>query len=149
MERPARIDAPPPNQTNMNMKTTLRNLIATALVLGLGLASTASAQRNNTSLANKSYKHASSVEEIQSLKKSDRYMTVCMDCKSVTVKEVTDDKQAAELCHNGGTIHCDACEKKATIKLVGAPGRESYAGGKVTYVNAKGKECMFIVPVKG
>ncbi|MGL5018254.1 MAG: hypothetical protein ACRDBP_08990 [Luteolibacter sp.] len=129
------------------MKTTLRNLITAAMVLGL--ASTASAQRSDTPLANRSYKQAATAEEIQSLKKSDRYMTVCMDCKSVTVKEVADDKEAAALCHDGGSVHCDACKQKATIKRVGAPGRESYAGGKVTYVNAKGEECMFIVPVKG
>lgn len=147
MERPARIDARFANQINKNMKTTLRTLITAALVLGLAL--TASAQRSETALANKSYKHAASVEEIQSLKKSDRYMTVCMECKSVTVKEVADDKEAAALCHNGGSVHCDACKKEATIKRVGAPGRESYAGGKVTYVNENGKECMFIVPVKG
>lgn len=128
------------------MKTTIKTLIAAAFVLGL--ASTASAQRGGSPFANKTYKQAASQEEIQSLKKNDRYMMVCMECKSVTVKEVADEKEVAELCHDGGSVHCDACKKKVSIKRVGPPGKESTAGSKVTYVNEKGEECMFIVPVK-
>jgi hypothetical protein len=128
------------------MKSTLRTLIAAAFVLGL--ASTASAQRGGTPFANKTYKQAATQEGRQGLKKADQYMVVCMACKSVTVKEVADEKEVAALCHDGGTIHCDSCKKKVTIKRVGPPGKESVAGSKVTYVNEKGEECMFIVPVK-
>ncbi len=129
------------------MNTIVRSLITTAFVLGL--ASTATAQRRDTPLANKSNKQAPSVDETESHKKSDRHMTVCMECKSVTAKEAADGKEAAALCHNGGSVHCDAGKGKATIKRVGAPGRESYAGGKVPYMYVNGNECMFIVPVKG
>lgn len=70
-----------------------------------------------------------------------------MDCKSVTMKEVADEKEVAALCHEGGTVHCDSCKKALTIKHAGPPckGLES---SKLTIVNAEGKECMFIVPIK-
>jgi hypothetical protein len=70
-----------------------------------------------------------------------------MECKSVTVKEVKDEKEVEALCHDGGTLHCDACQKKVTIKSSGPPGKGS-TSKKVTYVNEEGKECMFVVPVK-
>jgi hypothetical protein len=70
-----------------------------------------------------------------------------MECKSITMKEVEDDKDAAALCHDGGTAHCDSCKKKVTIKHSGPPGKET-TSRKVTYVNAEGKECMFLVPIK-
>jgi hypothetical protein len=70
-----------------------------------------------------------------------------MECKSITVKEVADDKEVEALCHEGGTLHCDSCKKKVTIKRVGPPGKESITS-KVTIVNAEGKECMFVVPMK-
>ncbi len=70
-----------------------------------------------------------------------------MECKSITVKEVADEKEVEALCHDGGTMHCDACEKKVTIKHSGPPGKGA-TSSKVTYLNADGKECMFIVPIK-
>lgn len=127
------------------MKNTLKTLIAAAFVLGL--VSTASAQRGGNPSGNMTYKHAATQEQIQSLKKADRYMVVCMECKSVTTKEVADEKEVAALCHDGGSMHCDACQKKVTIKRVGPPGKESITS-KVIYVNEKGEECMFIVPIK-
>lgn len=128
------------------MKTTLSALIAAAFAVGLATSASA-APPGKGPLETKTYSHAATQGEIQKLKKGDRYALVCMDCKSITVKEITDEKQAAALCHNGGSIHCDACKKKATIQHSGPPGK-GMDTSKVTYVNAEGKECMFIVPVK-
>ena len=129
------------------MKKTLTCLIAA--VFAVGIATSASAAPfgkgpRGTSI----YRQAVTHEQIQKLKKGDRYATVCMDCKSITVKEVADEKEVEALCHDGGSIHCDGCKKKATIRRVGPPGKETIVGTKVTYLNAEGKECMFIVPIK-
>ena len=94
------------------------------------------------------YKHVGTVEEIQSLKPGDHYALVCSECKSITVKEVAEEKEVEELCHDGGSMHCDSCKKKLTIKRTGPPGK-GITSQKVTIVNSEGKECMFIVPMKG
>lgn len=124
------------------MKTTLTTLIAAAFALGLATSVTAAPPGKGTGV----FKGATTQEEIQKLKKGDRYAVVCMDCKSVTVKEVADENEVAALCHEGGSMHCDSCKKKFTIKHVGPPGK-GLDKSKVTIVNAEGKECMFIVPM--
>ena len=71
-----------------------------------------------------------------------------MECKSVSVKEVADEKEVAPPCHDGGSVHCDSCDSKVTVKHSGPPGKGATTS-KVTIVNADGKECMFVVPMKG
>lgn len=117
------------------MKTTLKSLAG--LMLAIGLATSASAQRANNTWQKTPMKAATSQEEIQKLKKGDHYATVCMECKSITVKEVADDKEVEALCHDGGTMHCDSCKKKVTVKR-GGP-RQNVTSSKVTYVNADGR----------
>jgi hypothetical protein len=65
----------------------------------------------------------------------------------VTIKEAADDQEAEKLCHDGGTVHCASCDKKLTVKRTGPPGKGG-TSSKVTIVNAEGKECMFIVPLR-
>lgn len=132
-----------PTRTPRTMKSTFRNLIIAAFAAGLVSTAAAAPPGKGTGV----FKGANTQEEIQKLKKGDRYAMVCMDCKSITVKEVADEKETATLCHHGGSLHCDACKKKVTIKHVGPPGKDSMTS-KVTYVNEKGDECMFLVPMK-
>lgn len=73
---------------------------------------------------------------------------VCTVCKSMTVREVADKKEVEALRHDGETTNCDSCDKKFSVKRTGPP-RKGAASQKVTVVNAEGKECMFIVPMKG
>lgn len=128
------------------MKTLLRNIITAAFAVGL--ATSASAQSpNRGGLTAGVYKQADTQEQIQKLKKGDHYALVCMECKSVAVKEVGDDKEVAALCHDGGSVHCASCDKKFTVKSVG-PRPGGPVATKVTIVNAEGKECMFIAAVK-
>jgi hypothetical protein len=137
-------------ETEKQMKTMLKAF--TGLLLAVGLATTASAQRANNALPfpKSPLKSASSQEEIQKMKKGNRYMQVCMECQSVTVKEVADDKEVEALCHDGGPIHCPSCKKKVKVKRVGPPGKGTAPRTKreIIYVNEEGKECMFIVPIK-
>ena len=128
------------------MKTLLRNIITAAFAVGL--ATSVSAQSpNRGGLTPGVYKQADTQEQIQKLKKGEHYALVCMECKSVTVKEVGDEKEVAELCHDGGSVHCDSCKKKVTVKTVG-PRPGGPVATKVTIVNAEGKECMFVAVVK-
>lgn len=136
-----------PEVETKHMKSTLRNLIAAAFAVGLA-TSVSAAPPGKGPLKTGTYKQASTVEEIQSLKQGDRYAMVCMECKSITVKEVGDEKEVAALCHEGGSMHCDSCKTKFTVKHTGPPGKGTTTS-KVTIVNSEGKECMFIVPVKG
>lgn len=128
------------------MKSTLRNLIGAVIFVGIA-TSVSAAPPGKGPFSTKTYKHIDTQEEILSLKPGDRYALVCMDCKSITVKEMTDEKEAKALCHEGGSVHCDSCKKKFTVKHVGPPGKGT-TESKVTIVNDKGNECMFIVPIK-
>ena len=129
------------------MKSTVKFLIAAVFAVGLASSVSAETPGKGTTFYTGTHKAATSQEEIQKLKKGDRYALVCMDCKSITVKEIADDKEAEALCHEGGTVHCDSCKKKFTIKHSGPPGKGT-TSRKVTYVNEEGKECMFLVPIK-
>lgn len=125
------------------MKTTLKTLILAAIAASLVTAVSAAPPGKGLGV----FKKAHTQEEIQKLKTGDRYALVCKECESVTVKEVGSEAEVENLCHDGGSIHCDACEKKLTIKRTGPPGKGNVTN-KVTIVNAEGKECMFIVPLK-
>ncbi len=125
------------------MKATIKTLIAAAFAVGLATSVSAAPPGKGTGV----FKGASTQEEIQKLKTGDRYAMVCMECKSITMKEVTDEKEVAALCHEGGTLHCDGCKQKMTTKHTGPPGKGS-TSSKITMVNADGKECMFVVPMK-
>ena len=130
------------------MKSIINAILAGAVALAL--ATTVSAEtpgKGGGTFKPGTYKRAETQEEIQKLKPGYHYALVCMECKSVTVKEVKDEKEVEALCHEGGTLHCDACKKKVTIKQSGPPGKGT-TSKKVTYVNEKGEECMFVVPVK-
>lgn len=134
------------HNTQNPMKTKLTTLIAAALVAGF-TGTVAAAPPGKGLPGTKTYKHAATEEQILSIKKGDRYAVVCTDCKSITVKQAADDKEAQALCHDGGSLHCDACKQKATIKRTGPPGKGT-TSTRITVVNKDGKECMFIVPMK-
>lgn len=120
-----------------------------AITLALGLVSSASAQRaNDQPFANKTYQKATSVEAITGMEKGSRYALVCTECDSVTIKEAGDKKELEEMCHDGGTVHCPSCKKKFTVQTSGPRPGATPAVSKVTIVNAEGKECMFVVPLK-
>lgn len=126
---------------------TLANIIA--VTLALGLASTLSAQRAEQSgISNKTYQKTESAESIKAMKKGDQYALVCKECDSVTIKEVADEKELEAMCHDGGSLHCPTCKKKFTVKSVGPRAGATPVVTKVTIVNAEGKECMFVVPLK-
>ena len=127
---------------------TLANIIA--VTMALGLASSVSAQRAEQSgISNKTFRKADSAEAIKAMKKGDRYAVVCRECDSVTVKDVNDEKELEAMCHDGGSMHCPSCKKKYTVKSVGNRPGATPGVTKVTIVNAEGKECMFVVPLKG
>ncbi len=129
------------------IKSSLKGILVAAFAVGLATSASALPPGKGGVLKAGSYKHAGTVEEIQSLKTGDHYALVCSECKSITVKEVADEKEVEALCHDGGSMHCDSCEKKFTVKRTGPPGKGT-TSQKVTIVNAEGKECMFIVPMK-
>ncbi|GAA5483981.1 hypothetical protein [Haloferula sargassicola] len=127
------------------MKTIVTTLSALALAVGmLGIAEAQSPNRAPF------FRSTKSVEKISSMKPGDRYVLVCRDCETATVGEIADAADAEKLCHDGGTIHCDGCKKKVTIKRVGPPGKGTPARTKreVTYLNSKGEECMVLIPLK-
>ena len=129
------------------IKSSLKVIVVAAFAVGLATSVSAAPPGKGVFKAG-TYKHAGTVEEIQSLKAGEHYALVCSECKSITVKEVADDKEVEALCHDGGSMHCDSCKKKFTVKRTGPPGKGT-TSQKVTIVNAEGKECMFIVPMKG
>ena len=124
------------------MKTTFKTMILAAIAASLVTAVSAAPPGKGTG----TFKKASTVEEIQKLKKGDRYALVCKDCDTVTIKEVENAEEVEALCHDGGALHCGSCEKKLTVKRTGPPGK-GHTTSKVTIVNAEGKECMFVVPL--
>lgn len=129
------------------LKSSLKLIVVAAFAVGLATSVSAAPPGKGGVLKTGTYKEAATVEEIQSLKTGDHYALVCTECKSITVKEVADEKEVEALCHDGGSVHCDSCEKKLTVKRTGPPGKGA-TSQKVTIVNAEGKQCMFIVPMK-
>lgn len=125
------------------MKTLTKTITALALTLGLlGITQAAPPGKGGP------FRATSKVEKISSMKPGDRYVLVCKDCETATVGEITDAADAEKLCHDGGTIHCDSCDKKVTIKRVGPPGKKHAAGVEVKYLNSEGEECMILIPLK-
>ena len=57
---------------------------------------------------------ASTVGEIQKLKKGDKYAVVCKECDSITVKKVADAAEVEALCHDGG------CDKTKSLSPLGS-----------------------------
>lgn len=94
------------------------------------------------------FRATSNVEQISSMKPGDRYVLVCMDCKTATVGEISTAEDAEELCHDGGTVHCESCKKDVRIKRSGPPGKEHISKVEVKYLNSEGKECMVLIPLK-
>lgn len=86
---------------------------------------------------------SATVAQIDALKPGDQYAIVCYMCKSVTIKDVGEAVKVADLCKEDGMLACDGCKKKSTIKHKGPPGKKH-----PVYVDGKGEECMFIVPLK-
>lgn len=128
------------------MKSIARTLSALALaVVMLGIANAQSPPNRPPS-----FRATKSAEKISSMKPGDRYVLVCRDCETATVGEIVDATDAEKLCHDGGTIHCDGCDKKVTIKRVGPPSKGGPIRTKreVTYLNSKGEECMVLIPLK-
>lgn len=115
---------PTSNGNKKNIKTTLKAIILAAVAASL--ITVVSAAPPGKGL--KTFKKASTVEHVQKLKKGARYALVCKECDTVTIKEVANAEEVEALCHDGGRLHCDSCQKKVTI------------------VNVDGKECMIIVP---
>lgn len=130
------------------LKSSLKVIAVAAFAVGLATSVSAEPPGKGGVLMPGTYKHAATVGEIQALKTGDHYALVCTECKSVTVKQVADEKEVEALCHDGGSMHCDSCKSKYTIKHLGPPGKGTDST-KVTIVNGEGKECMFIVPMKG
>ena len=128
------------------MKSPLKSLIMAALAASLITVASASPPGKGP-LVTGTYFEESNPKAIQGMKKGSRYALVCTDCKSVSVKEGGSEKDAQALCHHGGSIHCDSCKKKFIVKHVGPPGRGGDQG-KMVIVNEKGKQCMFIAPLK-
>ncbi len=124
------------------MKTILKSIILAAVAASLVTAVSAAPPGKGTG----TFKAASTVEEIQKLKKGDSYALVCKECDAVTIKEVEKAEEVEALCHDGGAMHCASCEKKFTVKHMGPAGKGT-TKGKMTIVNAEGKECMFVVPL--
>lgn len=84
-----------------------------------------------------------SVSKVEALKPGDQYAVVCTMCKTVEVKSVAKGETAASLTKEGGTMKCAGCKNEATIKRIGPRGKQH-----LSYVNKKGKECMFVAPLK-
>ena len=125
------------------MKSILGKLAIAAFAAGLATSLYAAPPGKGTGV----YRGVTTQQEIQKLKQGDRYALVCTNCKSITMKEVADAKEVEMLCRNGGTVHCDGCKKDYSIKHVGPPSK-GFDRTKVTYVNAAGEPCMFIVAMK-
>lgn len=129
------------------MKTILFKTITAVFVLAIASSMQAAPpDYGKSGLMAKKYRAAESVADVKALKKGSRYALVCMECKTIDIKELASDEEAEALCHDGGTVHCDSCKREVKIKR--SAGGKGAVTVKVTYLNDEGKECMFLVPIK-
>ncbi len=85
-------------------------------------------------------------DEFKQLKASDKIAYVCNQCQTVSEVTVVSPAQAMEHCKEGATLTCPACKEKVKVVTKGPPKNPSIER-QVTYVNAKGEECMFVAKV--
>lgn len=121
------------------MKTHITKIIA---IIAVALGTTTLLQAGPPGKGDR-FKASNSVEEVSSMKKGDKYVLVCKATNTATVCEVEDDNDASQLCHDGGTIHCESCDKKYVITR-----SPKGKGGQFKIVNEDGKECMVVIPLK-
>lgn len=105
------------------MKIRTKTLISAAFAIGLAASVSAAPPGKGTGV----FKGASTQaqEDIQNLKKGDRYALAYMESKSVNVMKVADDQEVELLCHSNDIleVHCDCSEKKFTSKRLSPPGK--------------------------
>jgi hypothetical protein len=91
-------------------------------------------------------KHA---EQFAKLKAGDKVLYVCNQCQTVTEKTIASPAEAMELCKEGATVTCLACNKQVKVTLKD-PSKTPSVAREVVYTNEKGEECFFIAktPVK-
>jgi|GEM_PF-1389226 len=117
------------------------------LVMAMGFVNVQAAESKSINLPRGLNRPARTVKNIKSMKAGDQYVKVCMECKSATVQTVENQAEVEKLCHDGGKVHCESCEKTYEIKRTGPPGKE-HVHREVKYLNEKGEECMVVIPLK-
>lgn len=89
-----------------------------------------------------------SAKQFSSVKPGDKVAYVCNQCKTVTETTVESADKVMELCKEGAKVSCPAC--KMETKVVTKKQRnDPPTAQEVTYVNAKGEECLFVAKVDG
>lgn len=121
-------------------------IIGTCMILLVGL-SAAMAQSPGRGLQFRKYKSLKSVEDFESVKKGDKLVFVCDQCKSAAESTVDADEDAMAYCKEDGNVTCPMCAKTYKTVVHGPPGKPS-KHRNVTYVNQDGEECAFVATVK-
>lgn len=124
------------------MKDNTRSLLAAALAASLALAAVAAPAGRQVPKTSQALR---TTEEFQELKAGDSIVMVCKECDTVTVRELESDEAGMALCKENDTVTCPSCKKVFTIVRRQGP-RPQASGSRVEtrYVNADGKECMFV-----
>lgn len=124
------------------MKDNTRSILAAALAASLALAAVAAPAGRQIPITSKALR---TTEEFQKLKAGDTIALVCKECDTVTVRELESDEAGMGLCKENHTVTCPSCKKD--FKIVRRQGPRLQATGsriETRYVNADGKECMFV-----
>ncbi|WP_415909285.1 hypothetical protein [Oleiharenicola sp. Vm1] len=119
------------------MKNPLRSFVLAGAAC---LLLTASALAGQTSTLWQTFRKP---EDFAKLKKGDKIVYVCNECKTVSEVTVASPEEAMEHCKEGATVTCPSCKMKVRVAFRGPPKNQSVER-QVTYVNEKGEECMFI-----
>lgn len=121
-------------QTKVTSLIRLFKTISAAFFLATATAvSAAPPAYSKSHLSVKKHISASTVAEIQASKKGDRYALVCIECKTIDIKKVTEEKRGEALCHDSGFLHFDSCQRQVKIKR--AAGDIGAISIKVSYLN--------------
>lgn len=84
-----------------------------------------------------------SEKQFKQLKAGDKIAYVCNECKTVSETAVDSPAHAAEMCKEGASVSCPACKVQTKV-IVKQKRNDPPVREEITFVNAKGEECLFI-----
>ncbi len=119
------------------ISTTLRAMLTTAILGTLATFASAGPGLQH-------WKTMGHESDFSQMKPGSHFVYVCTMCKSISDMSGKSKEQAMEMCKDGATMTCPACKKTSKV-VVKRARNEAPTHTEVTYVDAGGKECGFMV----
>jgi hypothetical protein len=123
----------------------LKNLFLVGAALALMIAS---AEAQSAFKTGKPFERIHKKAQVEKLDAGSQLVLVCKTSDTITLINIKDKKQAAQLCTEGNMIECRDCRKKYKVTWRNPTGKGPGPRRTMEIVNAKGEPCMFLARIK-